>query len=287
MPLDALDDLVGDGPRVQARTTATVAAMDRDEMIRCGAYVYFTFLKRFAEVAAVADELDWTVPRDIPAALRPGGRHGRRQRAAGSDRRLLRAAEVTFGAGDEQRHAPGTDPAWTETWVFDAWAPDASIGTFTWLTLSPAGAGRGTGPCSFAPGNPSSHVADVDRPVPDAGLRVRTTGLWAEHVCEAPFEQWTVQNECHAVALDDPADALGRAFGESAPLAFDVEWYATRSGRARCARLPPGRRGHAVIELAGGPLTGTGGRRHCWGGLPDDGAGPPACPPTSARTIWW
>lgn len=40
--------------------------MSRDEMIRCGAYVYFTFLRPFAEIAGVADQLDWTVPRDVP-----------------------------------------------------------------------------------------------------------------------------------------------------------------------------------------------------------------------------
>ena len=40
--------------------------MDRDEKIRCGAYVYFSFLRPFAEAAGIADELDWTVPRDIP-----------------------------------------------------------------------------------------------------------------------------------------------------------------------------------------------------------------------------
>jgi hypothetical protein len=40
--------------------------MSRDEKIRAGAYVYFTFLRPFAEIAGVADQLDWTVPRDLP-----------------------------------------------------------------------------------------------------------------------------------------------------------------------------------------------------------------------------
>ena len=43
-----------------------IAAMDRDEKIRCGAYVYFSFLKQFADEAGVGDELDWSVPRDLP-----------------------------------------------------------------------------------------------------------------------------------------------------------------------------------------------------------------------------
>jgi len=48
-----------------------VVAMDRDERIACGAYVYFTFLRPFAEIAGVADEIDWTCPRDTPADLYP------------------------------------------------------------------------------------------------------------------------------------------------------------------------------------------------------------------------
>jgi hypothetical protein len=43
-----------------------IAAMSRDEKIRCGAYVYFTFLRPFAQEAGVDGALDWTVPRDLP-----------------------------------------------------------------------------------------------------------------------------------------------------------------------------------------------------------------------------
>ncbi|MGH2757953.1 MAG: hypothetical protein ACRDKJ_00145 [Actinomycetota bacterium] len=41
-----------------------IAAMTRRERIDAGAYVYFTFLRPFAEVARVDEKLDWTVPRD-------------------------------------------------------------------------------------------------------------------------------------------------------------------------------------------------------------------------------
>lgn len=66
VPLDAVDELVPLLRRVNAQHYRNVAAMSRDEMIRCGAYVYFTFLKPFAEVAGVADQLDWTVPLAVP-----------------------------------------------------------------------------------------------------------------------------------------------------------------------------------------------------------------------------
>lgn len=53
----------------QAQHYRNIAAMTRDEKIRAGAYVYFSFLRPFAEIAGVADELDWTVPRDLPEPL--------------------------------------------------------------------------------------------------------------------------------------------------------------------------------------------------------------------------
>ena len=65
-----------------------IAAMDRDEKIRAGAYVYFTFLRPFAEVAGIADELDWTrAPgppgAGLPAHVGDAGRERRRRRGRG------------------------------------------------------------------------------------------------------------------------------------------------------------------------------------------------------------
>jgi len=48
----------------QRRCYRLIAAMTRHERVNAGAYVYFTFLRPFAELAGVADDLDWTVPRD-------------------------------------------------------------------------------------------------------------------------------------------------------------------------------------------------------------------------------
>jgi len=69
VPLDEIDGLVATVRRVQANHYRNIAAMSRADMIRCGAYVYFSFLRPFAEVAGVADDLDWVVPRDVPGPL--------------------------------------------------------------------------------------------------------------------------------------------------------------------------------------------------------------------------
>jgi hypothetical protein len=60
----ALDELIVAVRAAQKRLYRLIAGLTRREKINAGAYVYFSFLRPFAEVAGVADRLDWTVPRD-------------------------------------------------------------------------------------------------------------------------------------------------------------------------------------------------------------------------------
>lgn len=64
IPLTELDDLRASVKRAQKDLYRLIAGMSRAEKIDAGAYVYFTFLRPFARVAGVEDQLDWTVPRD-------------------------------------------------------------------------------------------------------------------------------------------------------------------------------------------------------------------------------
>ena len=66
VPADEYDGIVAAVRKAQSQHYRNIAAMTRDEKIRAGAYVYFSFLRPFAELAGIADELDWTVPRDLP-----------------------------------------------------------------------------------------------------------------------------------------------------------------------------------------------------------------------------
>jgi hypothetical protein len=67
VPLDELDTIVAEVRKAQAQHYRNVAAMTRDEKIRCGAYVYFTFPRPFAEVAGMAGDIDWDVPKEASA----------------------------------------------------------------------------------------------------------------------------------------------------------------------------------------------------------------------------
>jgi hypothetical protein len=69
VPLDEVDGITASIRTAQSALYRKIAAMTDDEKIRCGAYVYFSFLRPYAELAGVADDLDWTVPRDTPEPL--------------------------------------------------------------------------------------------------------------------------------------------------------------------------------------------------------------------------
>jgi hypothetical protein len=64
VPLATLPDVRAAVKDAQRRLYRLIAGMTRAEKIDAGAYVYFTFLRPFAEVAGIAERLDWSVPRD-------------------------------------------------------------------------------------------------------------------------------------------------------------------------------------------------------------------------------
>jgi hypothetical protein len=72
--VDELDDIRAEVSATQKQLYRSIAGMSRDEKIACGAYVYFTFPRPLAEEAGIADQLDWTVPRDTLEPRDPIGR---------------------------------------------------------------------------------------------------------------------------------------------------------------------------------------------------------------------
>jgi len=119
------------------------------------------------------------------------------------------------------RHRSAT----VEEWVFAAWTSDAALGVISghrivgrtaWYWAALAREGR-----------PLLHVTDFEVPVRADPFIVKGEALWAEHTCDDPMAQWTIGNETYASAIDDADEALGRAYGDPTPIAFDLEWYAT------------------------------------------------------------
>jgi hypothetical protein len=194
---------------------------------------------------------------------------------------------------DERRHPEAP----VEEWIFTCWLSDGTLGALTGYRV--LGRRSWYWAALARQGEPLLHVAEWDAAVRADPLLVKAHELWAEHTCDAPMEQWTVANETYATALEDPADALGRAYGTPTPIAFDLEWYATAEPVVRPDGYEQSGVVHGTIELAAGPLhlaEAAGRRWHRWGDalvmleLPDayahTGLRAPFAFPDGSRTDW-
>lgn len=180
------------------------------------------------------------------------------------------------------------DDAAVEEWVFAAWTPDAALGAISghrivgrtaWYWAALARTGR-----------PLLHVADFDVPVRADPFIVKGEALWAEHHRVAAIEQWSIGNETYAAALDDPDDALDRAYGTPTPIAFDLEWYATAAPAVGDGGHADEQAGvvHGAIEVAGEPtielVEVPAHRWHRWTSAADPQLGPLDVPVAAAHT---
>lgn len=170
---------------------------------------------------------------------------------------------------DEGRHPPAAEPGWEEAWSFDWAAPDASVGGAVRLALHPHDGVAWYWGCVVGEGRRPAMVVDHDVRVPAGrSLEIRAEGLWADHVCETPFDHWTLGAEAFAVALDDPLDAWGQAWGDRVPFGIDLEWEtdgATRPGPGGYA-MPCRVTGRVIVGDEHVEVDGSGWRSHTWGG---------------------
>jgi hypothetical protein len=127
-----------------------------------------------------------------------------------------------FHAVDELAHPTSVCEEWTFSW----WSTSGDIAGYTSYRLI----GRSQAWYCWAlwrRHRPLLHITEFDIPRRSNPMIAKAEAMWAEFTCDAPFEQWTLGNETYAVELDDPQEALGRAYGRAVPIASDLEWYAT------------------------------------------------------------
>ncbi|MGH9271498.1 MAG: hypothetical protein ACRDZ2_09500 [Ilumatobacteraceae bacterium] len=165
---------------------------------------------------------------------------------------------------DDDRPHPD---AGVEEWVFTAWLPGGAAGLIT-AYRRPAATPGWYWSALARRDEPVLHVGEWDVPPRTDPLLVKAHGLWADHVCERPMQQWTVVNETFAVALDDPTEALGRGYGTPSAMAFDLEWYAAGAAQRCVDGYAQDGVVHGLVELGRGPLTlveAPARRWHRWG----------------------
>lgn len=169
--------------------------------------------------------------------------------------------------GDETRHAGAT----VEAWWFWGHTADGSAGLYAGLEITGQRFDYWAG--LVRAGEPYLHIVELGSTGLRAGLEVKPPEMWAGFTCDAPFAQWSFGNEAHGVLLEDPDEALGRAYGELVPVTFDVEWYAAAAPHAIDGGYAQRGEIDAEVELREGifRLSGPGHRVHVWGRpwLPD------------------
>ena len=166
---------------------------------------------------------------------------------------------------DEARHADVAVEAWWWWGSTVRSAPEADAGVFVGIELRGRRLDYWAG--LVRAGEPYLYIEELDSADLREGLEIKPPQMWADHVCDVPFRQWSLGNEAHGVLLDEPDEAWRRAFGTVVPVTFDIEWYAAGD---------PGVIDHGYeqlgevdvqIELTSGvfAFTGPGRRVHVWG----------------------
>lgn len=184
---------------------------------------------------------------------------------------------MALDPADERPHE--TIGSTSETWSFDFVAADGSLGGWVRLTRHPTHAWYQ----AMLTGPRRQLLAVIDHEVPHRSnpLEIRTTDLWADHVCETPFDHWTLGLEAFALGVDDPLELHGRQHGDRVPLGFDLEW--DTDGPVLQPPVPAGVRRYEVPCRVHGEVLvgaevidfeGVGARDHEWGAIDwwvDDG----------------
>ncbi len=182
-------------------------------------------------------------------------------------------------ASDEGRHRlkddslDGLEGDWEESWHFDFISTDGDVGASLRLGRQPS---QGLAPvwgCLVRKGHPLVHLVDHEVPLvrETDSIGVRGEGLWADAVCETPFDHWSVGLEAFAIELDDPKEALGQARGDRTGMGFDLEWETTwpvasfelpnLKGYQMMCRV----HGEVLIGSETLAIDGWGQRQHIWG----------------------
>lgn len=174
----------------------------------------------------------------------------------------------SFDAADELAHLPRPSSAWTETWEMRLVDP-TGVAVLIVVVRRPA-EGRVSYVASvLGEGRLTTSVIEHDIVAP-SGLELRASGIWADHVCETPFEHWSVGLEAFGLVFDDPDDAITTGHGHVTPVGFDLEWEDDAAPGALAgpdAGYVVGGRAHGEVLVGHEKLEldGVGSRLHRWG----------------------
>jgi hypothetical protein len=146
----------------------------------------------------------------------------------------MSATEPVFvlGPGDEERHAPGPEELWGESWYLDWAAADASYGGYVRLGLYP-NLGRSWWWIALVGADrPLVLVVDHDLPCPDgtAALDQATDATDVAISWPEPLRTFRVRSRAEGIVLPEPAQAFHGLDGDRVPVTLDLTWTSRADG---------------------------------------------------------
>ncbi|NNF55047.1 MAG: hypothetical protein HKN03_11475 [Acidimicrobiales bacterium] len=183
---------------------------------------------------------------------------------------------------ERRRPVPSDTAAWSEAHLTLAVTEAASI--LIWAAIHPE-ADHAEQVCVVWPfGGLPVVMVEADIPIPADRWEFRTSGLWAEQVCETPHQHWSYGLEAFALELDDSAELTRTGYGTRVPLGWELDfeadgrpaWLLTDSAPLEIAGAytQPGSLHGLLLDAAGEHSTeGAAQRWHWWGTKPLSNAG--------------
>lgn len=177
---------------------------------------------------------------------------------------------------DERRHEPDDTELWNESYYFDWFDEDLTLGGYVRIGFYPNLDRVWYWACLVGPDRPLVTVIEHEVALPrsSSSLELRHDGLWADHVVEEPNEHMSINLEAFAVSLDDPTETYRDLRGERVPFGFELDFH-TDGGAYQWPPITP--RYEIPCRVDGEILVGDeriafdgwGQRDHSWGAARD------------------
>ena len=177
---------------------------------------------------------------------------------------------MTPAARDERPHRASQDPAWVESWLFDAVHNDGAFALSIEFLRWPQHNRVAFLASLVQPDRDLVSLVELDATAPPPpSLEVRCSGLWTDIGIQTPLDHMTVDIEAFAVALDDPEDVFHGAYGIRTALGSELEWETAGeiiAGRSSDSyEVPCIVHGELLLDERTIEIDGWGWRSHRWG----------------------
>jgi len=171
-------------------------------------------------------------------------------------------------ASDEREREPGDGEDWQEAHRLDAFFPSIRASVSLMIAKHPARNCASFVAAFLRFSELPIVLVEMEVPLPAKRWEIRSSGLWADHVCESALEHWSYGLEAFALEIDHPAEMLREAKGIRVPLGWELEFESSEPASwlgPMCYVQVGETHGIVLTEDGETPVEGTSLRSHWWG----------------------